>query len=146
MTSKAKKTLFFSLLGIVAIGLSLGLYFYNKGPICVTCASGTKISSAILYQTFSKDSITARKEYTGNILEVSGMVTRVMQNQQNQAIILLKTNESGASVNCTMEGPAESIKEGDAVTVKGICTGMGAGDADLGIAGDVYLTRCYMTK
>jgi len=146
MTPKTKKTIIFSLLGIIAIGGAIAFYLYNKGPIDVKNASGIKVAATELYQTFSKDSTEAKKKYTDKILEVSGIVTQVSQNQQNQAIVLIKTNESGASVNCTMEGPADAIKEKDAIVLKGICTGMGMGDVDLGILGDVYLVRCYLVK
>lgn len=146
MTLKSKKTIFFALLGLFAIGMFLGLYFYNKGPVCIKCADGEKVSSLNLYQTFSNDSIAARKTYADKILEVSGQVTRVSQNQQNQAIIFLKTASPGAAVNCTMEGPGDKIREGDSILIKGICTGIGSGDSDLGILGDVYLTRCYVGK
>ena len=146
MLSKRKKTIIFSILGIIVIGVSIGYYLYNKGPLCVKCADGKKVASEILYKNFSTDSTYAKKEYTDKILEVTGIVTQVSKNQQNQAIILLKTNESGASVNCTLEGPADKVRDRDAVIIKGICTGLGAGDADLGILGDVYLTRCYVVK
>src|SRR5450631_3223003 len=102
MTGKTKKILFFSILGLVAIGASIGYYMYNKGPVCVDCSSGKKISSADLYRSFSTDSVAARKTYSGIILDVSGRITKVSLNQQNQSIILLKTNESGASLNCTL--------------------------------------------
>ena len=151
MTRRTKKTIILSILGLAAIGISIGLYFFYKGPVCVSCTSGKKVSSTVLYQAFLNDSITARKEYSSNartdkILEVSGLVTQVSQNTQNQAFILLKTAVSGASVNCTMEGPVEKTKEGDTIIIKGICIGLNGGDADLGISGDVYLTRCYITK
>jgi hypothetical protein len=45
-----------------------------------------------------------------------------------------------------MEGPVENIKETDNIVLKGFCTGMGAGDTDLGIRGDVYMIRCYGVK
>lgn len=146
MTGKTKKIIFFSVLGLVAIAAVVGYYMYNKGPVCVDCSGGKKITAADLYQSFSKDSINARKTYAGIILEVSGRVTKVTLNPQNPSIVLLKTNESGASLNCTMEGPLGNIKAEDSITIKGICTGMGAGVPELNIAGDVYLTRCYISK
>ena len=148
MTRRTKKTIILSILGLTAIGVSIGLYFFYKGPVCVKCTSGKKVSATALYQVLSTDSVLANKEYisqTANdkILEVSGVVSKVSQNQQNQAIIKLKTNEADAYVNCTMEGWAEKTKEGDSLIIKGICTGIGS---DLGIRGDVYLTKCYITK
>jgi len=146
MTPNMKKIILYAVLGVVVIGACIAYYLYNKGPVDVKNASGTKISASSLYQSFSKDSSLANKNYRDKIVEASGIVEKISQNLQNQAILLLKTGENGAYVNCTMEGPAQGIKEKDSVAIKGICTGMGAGDADLGILGDVYLVRCYPAK
>ncbi len=146
MTRNTKKTILFSILAIVVIGAGVAYYLYNKGPVDVKNSTGIKVISVELYQDYSIDSLSAQKKYTDKILEVSGIVIKISQNQQNHAILLLKTNENGAYVNCTMEGPANSIKENDAVIIKGICSGIGQGDTDLGIKGDVYLTRCYFIK
>lgn len=146
MTPKTKKTIFFSLVGIIAIGGAIGYYLYNKGPVDVKNTNGKKVISTALYQSFSKDSAQAKNDFSNKILEVTGIVERISQNQQNQAIVLLKTSDAGAYINCTMEGLSTDIKELDAVIIKGICTGMGMGEPDLGILGDVYLIRCYLVK
>lgn len=141
-----KKIILFAVIGVIVIGAGIAYYLYNKGPLDVKNATGIKIASVSLYQSFSKDSVLAKKNYSDKIVEASGIVEKISQNQQNQAIIFLKTGENGAFVNCTMEGPAQGIKEKDSISLKGICTGMGMGDADLGILGDVYLVRCYLAK
>ena len=146
MKKITRRTIFFSILGVLAIVFATGLYLYNKGPVCVKCATGKKVTAAVLYQTFSADSTMAKREYAGQILEVSGIVKKVSQNVQKESFILIQTNEPGAAVNCTMEGPAEKTSEGDLVVLKGICTGMDTGAVELGIPGDVYLTRCYLAK
>ena len=146
MTPTVKKTIIYSLLGLVAIAAAMAYYLYNKGPVDVKNANGIKVVATELYDAFAKDSVAAQKNYSNKILETSGIVTQVSQNQQNQAIVMLKTNEGGAFVNCTMEGPATAIKEKESVIIKGICTGMGMGDKDMGILGDVYLVRCYVVK
>ena len=146
MTKKTKKTFIFSILGIIAIAISIGLYFYFKGPVCVKCASGKKVAAPVLYHTFTADSTAAKKEFSDKILEVSGLVTSVSENQQKQVIVFLKTDIPRTAINCTMEGPAEKIHENDSVIIKGICSGLGSGDADLGILGDVYLGRCFLVK
>ena len=146
MTSKVKKTILFSILGLVAIAAGIGYYLYNKGPIDVKNATGIKVSATELYDAYSKDSTAAQKKYTDKIIETRGIVTKISQNQQHQAIVMLKTNEGTAFVNCTMEEPAINIKENEAIVIKGICSGIGMGDLELGIKGDVYLTRCYLVK
>ena len=146
MTPNTKKTILIAVLGIALIGGAVGYYYYNKGPLDVKNASGIKIASNQLYQSYSRDTLLSKKQYTNQVIEATGVVDKISQNQQNQAIVLLKTDENGAYVNCTMEGPALDIREKESITLKGICTGIGMGDADLGILGDVYLVRCYQVK
>lgn len=144
--SARKKYIIFSILAFVIIGGAIGFYMFNKGPVNVKNAAATKVDAVTLYQAFIKDSVTARQNYANKILEVSGMVGRVSKNQQNQVIVMLQTNEGGAFINCTMEEESVSPEENKPAVLKGICTGMGMSDPDLGILGDVYLIRCYITK
>jgi hypothetical protein len=151
MTPYMKKTIILSVVGIAAIGAAIAIYLYNKGPVDVKNSGGLKIEAVELYQAFSKDSSAAKQKYTGTagsdkILEVSGTVSQMTRNPQQETIVLLKTGVEGASVNCTLEGDAGATKEGDRVVVKGICKGMGESVPEMGILGDVYLSRCYLVK
>jgi hypothetical protein len=143
MNITLKKILVFAAV-LLAAGICIGFYLYNKGPVNVTAADAVNISAPDLYRTFSTDT-TAAKKYSGKILEVSGDVNSFSFNRAKQKIILLKTATTGAFINCTMEtdmdAPANS-----SVIIKGICSGIGQGDEDLGIKGDVYLTRCIPVK
>jgi tRNA_anti-like len=145
MGNKKKYVLLF-LTGIVLVAAGMGYYLYHKPAIDVQNASGQKVVATELYAIFTKDSATAKKDYTHKILEVSGMVTLITENQRHQPVVLLKTNTEGAAVNCTLEGTTGDIKAGNSVSIKGICNGIGEGDADLGLPGDVYLVRCYVLK
>jgi len=106
-------------------------------------ASGVKITASELYNSFITDSAKARTLYTDKVVQVTGEVARLALNQQDQQIILIKTPVSGAYINCTMEEKAEVLKEGDPVTIKGICSGYISGDADMGLPGDVFVVRGY---
>lgn len=142
-----KKKLIVGLLALALVAAAgTGYYLYNRPGISVENASGEKVVASTLYQIFIKDAVSAKANYTNKILEVSGMVTQVSQNQQHQHVILLKTGTNGASVNCTLEGPPGDIGAGREISIKGICNGIGEGDADLGLLGDVYLVRCYILK
>lgn len=138
-----KKIIILFLLATAVIAGAAGFYFYNKGPVNIKSSEAIKMEAAALYQVFSKDSAQARKTYADKILEVSGIIKQISKNQQNQVIVMLQTNEAGAFINCTLEEDKPSLIENKPVSLKGICTGMGMGDADLGILGDVYLIRCY---
>lgn len=139
-----KRKIIVLILVLLLTGGIIGFYLYNKEGPDINNARTIKISATELYELFTRDSVSAKKNYAEQILEVAGEVTGVSKNQQTNLIILLKTNTSGAAVNCTMEGPAGNLQNGNKISLKGICKGLGQGDADLGIAPDVYLTRCYI--
>jgi hypothetical protein len=146
MTPKRKKIILFLLPGIVVVGAAFAFYFYNKGPLDVKKATGIKVNAYNLYQTYFKDSLLAVKKYSNKIVETTGVVAQVTLNQQNQRVVLIITNETGAFINCTMEDSTTVIKEDETVKIKGICSGIMGMDASMGILGDVYLSRCYVIK
>ena len=125
---------------------AFGYYLFNKGPVDVKNSSALKTNAIELYEQFNSDSPGSLKKYSGKILQVTGTITTVSLNQKKEKVFLLKTNTGGASINCTMEEDPGAIKLNDIVSIKGICSGIGQGDEDLGIKGDVYLTRCFLIK
>ncbi len=133
----------FILLGIAA---SISFYLYNKGPVNIKNANAIKINANELYNEFITDSARAQKKYSGEILSVDATVSSSTVNQKGETLILLSTNAAAAFINCTLEEKDVKINVDQHVTIKGICSGIGQGDADLGIAGDVYLSRCYLIK
>ena len=141
-----KKKVFITVSLIILVAVALGSYLWNKPGVNVSGTEGVKASARVLYKIFSTDSLQAKKTYAQQVVEVGGVVTATSVNQQNQTVVLLNTGMQGSNINCTMEGKAERIKNGDSVNIKGICNGLGQGDADMGILGDVYLIRCYEVK
>lgn len=144
--SKKRKYFLLALGGIVLVAAGTAYYLYNKPAISVKDADAPKVTATELYETFVKDSTIAKKNYTNKILEVSGIIGSVTKNQQQQPVVLLSTKTAGAAVNCTLEGPALNLLPGKTISLKGICNGIGEGDAELGIFGDVYLVRCYVSN
>jgi ABC-type protease/lipase transport system fused ATPase/permease subunit len=146
MKSKAKRNIFITILVIVVAVVVVGYRIWNRPHRDVKAASAVKISAGELYKMFTADSSNARTKYQNNILEVMGEVKQISKNQQNQQVIYLKTQTADAAINCTMEESAENIRTGETVTLKGICSGYISGDAEMGLAGDVFLVRCYVSK
>lgn len=146
MKQKTKKILLISFLGVMITGISAGFYLYNKGPLDVKASKGIPVVANELYAVYSSDSAKANNRFTSKILVVKGEISEVSVNSNQQKIILLKTGIPGAYVNCTLEGPIKNTDKPGIITIKGICSGIGQGDADLGIMGDVYLTRCFVSN
>jgi len=146
MKQKAKKIIFFSSLVVLLAAVSTGFYLFNKGPVDVENSRGIAVSSSTLYESFIKDSTQANKKYTGSVVNVTGEISKVSLNSKQQKVVLLKTGMDGGYVNCTLEGPSDNINTSGTIHIKGICSGIGEADADLGILGDVYLTRCFLSN
>lgn len=145
MAGKAKKILAV-ILALVLTGAAVGYYLWNKPHLDIESATGIKTDAVGLYKAFTTDSVSAKQHFIEKVLEVTGTVSSISKNQQGQTLLMITTGAEGAYINCTMEGQATAVKQGNAVVIKGICNGIGQGDADLGIMGDVYLVRCFLVK
>ncbi|MEP6950882.1 MAG: hypothetical protein ABI863_16470 [Ginsengibacter sp.] len=145
MTGKLKRNILIFFVAIVLIGAITGYMMWNKPHLDVKDAEAVRITAIDLYKIFTTDSAGAKLKYLNKVVAVTGEVKQVSLNQQNQQIILLKTHDPGASVNCTMEADVNSIKAGDTIVVKGICSGYINGDVEMGLPGDVFLIRCYIS-
>ncbi|MBX2938451.1 MAG: hypothetical protein KF880_00095 [Ferruginibacter sp.] len=143
MKAKTKKWMWLGALGVLLVALSTGWYLYNKGPLDVRNARGISIEAEALYRAYVTDSTSAGKLYDKKILSVSGVVESVSSNAQDEQVVLLRAGAPGSFVNCSLDETV-SVKAGDRVVLKGICSGMGEGDLEMGIAGDVYLGRVIM--
>jgi hypothetical protein len=125
---------------------ALGLYFYNKGPENISNRNMLPVTAAQLYQAYVEDPAAAQDKFSGKALLVSGLIIKMDKNQQNETLIFLETNEENGYINCSMQNPAAGLKINEAVKIKGLCSGIGQGDTDLGIKADVYLTNCIMAE
>lgn len=121
-------------------------YMWNKPHKNVKDADAENITAAELFDLYITDSAKAKDLYTGNIIHVTGEITRLSLNQQSQQVILLKTAVEGAAVNCTMEEKTVPVKPGDTITIKGICSGYISGDPEMGLPGDVFIIRGYQSN
>ena len=141
--STKKQFLLFSLLMMLAV--AIGYYFYNKGPVNFKNSEAINITAVELYNAY-EDTLADHKKITGKVLEVAGVIGKIELNQQNETILFLKTNTAGAFINCSMQQTNINLKINDRTHIKGFCSGMGQGDADLDIKADVYLTSCWIAE
>lgn len=142
MGKKGTKIVIISL-GMAFAGFFIGFRMWNKPHEKVADAKAELVEAASLYKIFSQDSAFAKKQYQDKVVAVRGTVHGQVTNQQQQQVITLETSLPGAFINCTMEENMAKADSGSVITLKGICSGIGQGDADMGIPGDVYLVRCY---
>jgi putative nucleic acid binding protein len=143
MINKKTKIVSVIFIALIAIAVVVIYQVWNEPHRNIKNAEGINTTATELYTNLSKDSAKMKSRFINKIIIVSGEVKNILKNQKGQQIILLKTNISGGSVNCTMEEKAIGVKPGDKISIKGICSGYIGGDADIDLPGDVFLTRSY---
>jgi hypothetical protein len=133
-----KRSPIFYILFAVLIGAAI-LFIYskwNKAPASIENADAVELNATDLFLAFSENEQQATQTYNGKVLEITGIVSSTATNQEGKTIVQLQTDDPLFGINCTMEKEHE-IKEGETVTIKGICSGFTT---------DVILIRCYLIK
>lgn len=141
-----KRTFFFIILALVIV---LGFYGYREymrgNKDLQEVAPEVTLSAPVLIKAFETDSAGANKSYLGKILAVSGTVKSV-EKEAGSATVILGEPGTMSSVRCSMDtahlAKVAAVKEGQAVTVKGACTGF---NQDELLGSDVVLNRCVLT-
>jgi hypothetical protein len=146
MVTKKRKNIFLLSAIIFIAAITAGYLLWNKPHKNVKDAVAVEVTATDLYNLFIADSSKSKNLYVDKIILVSGRVEKISVNQQLQDIILLKTAVTGAYINCTMENKTTGVKDHDSISIKGICSGYISGDIDMGLPGDVFLTRGYILK
>ena len=114
-----------------ALGGILGYYFvYNKPHTDYEkAAPDYRITGQQLFHEFTDNATLAQQAYNGKVLEVSGTVTSV-ENPDSLTIVVFALNEGlfgDEGIRFTMleayHKDANALHPGDAITIKGYCTG-----------------------
>lgn len=125
-------------LALVLIGGSVAYYFFNKKPAQVEDIKSEAITATSLAKAFEENEAAANKQYLNKVMDVSGTVQEISQNQDGQMVIVLASDENPLSgVQCTMRESIANIKAGDQLTIKGFCNGF---------VMTVILSDCIQTK
>ncbi|PQJ81388.1 OB-fold protein [Polaribacter glomeratus] len=100
---------------------------YNKPHVNVSeTSSDITITAAEILNDFTADETSANAIYLEKIIEVTGVISDIKVERQ-KGIITLKTNDDFGSVLSNLSDEAtkdiSSLKVGQTVTLKGICTG-----------------------
>lgn len=121
---KQFKTVLLALIILAALAAGyVWLFIWNKPQINVEQAKGIQVEAKLLFQSYSSNEQQANATYLEKIVEVTGEVKTVTSNAEGFSVVLLKTEDPVFGINCTLEQKDVVIKEGETVTLKGICTG-----------------------
>ena len=118
-----KKKIIASILLLGIIGAGIGYYMYSK-PLASINSMKTdhQISSTDLLEVFEDDETVANEKYLDKVIEVTGTVIKA-ETLNGTTSIYLSTENDLSNIICQLEKEDDSIKKGQEVTIKGICTG-----------------------
>ncbi len=108
------------------IGLGLGYYLYNKPRDSAAAVQTDRhVKAKELYLAFVKEEQAANAFYVNKVLDISGTVASVQQENGSTAILLTAGEDAAGGVNCSLAPGEEKHlpKAGDVVHIKGRCTG-----------------------
>lgn len=134
---RLKKLLLVGLiLGLV--GVATGTYLWFK-PVAKISNMTTEISIPAneLFMAFENDEAAANEMYLNKVLEVTGIIKEVKNKKNGLPAVIFETDDLIFGVMCEFESQegAASIKVGELLTIKGVCTGKLL---------DVVLNRCEL--
>lgn len=136
MKKKTLKVAALCCLLLLVTGVVIVYRMYNQPQKSVDAEKAVVMNARQLAAEYEQDETNANKKYLGNAVQVSGTVSEVSVNQQNKPVIVLAgTDMSG--VQCSLLKDAAGIKKGDAVTIKGFCSGY---------LTDVVMDRCIVSE
>ena len=121
-----KKNYFIIAGALLLLVIGWGVYKYNKPHAGITDQkTDYTLTAADLFNSFQKDESAANKRYLGKVIEVKGMISVIQAGSGNTNIQIDASPMGG--VNCSFanvdEQTLKTLKKGDALTVKGRCTG-----------------------
>lgn len=140
MKGKGFKILLGLLLVIISL-LLISIYFYNKPHIDVQKSEADYVLTAQnLIKEYQENEAVTNEKYSENIILVKGKVFEVSTLKGN-SVITLKDDDSESSIICHLlpgeNGKAMKLKEGQEISIKGICTGYLL---------DVIMVRCTLEE
>jgi hypothetical protein len=101
------------------------------------------IGAGDLINEFTGNEQSSNKKYWDKVIEVSGLVKEIKQDEKGFYSIALGDTASMSSVRCSVDSlhskDAAMVIKGNTAVVKGICTGF---NADELLGSDVILVRC----
>ncbi|GAB4123908.1 MAG: hypothetical protein OHK0045_04060 [Raineya sp.] len=147
-----KKNIFLVLLGLIAVAAGIIIYLFNMPHRDVKATKEDYVleASAIVAE-YLKDPEKANQKYLAEdgdskIIVVSGVVSAISEDAQNNKVVLLKKDNEKTGVSCTMlseeKDKVAQLKKGNIVKIKGVIQSGASFDEDLGMYEPAILNKC----
>lgn len=150
-----KRILYVIIIGIL-VAASIVYYLFNMPQRDVQSAeTDFNLSSGQIVNEYLTDADEANKKYLqedgdSKILSVTGEISSINVDQNNQKVILLKSSTDKAGVSCTFtestNANTNDLKVGETITVKGVIRSGAGFDEDLELYEDVIMEKCDLVS
>jgi hypothetical protein len=140
-----KRTIYTLVLVFILIVAGVVFYIYYKPHRNVESEKpNVTVNSTDLFNIYTDNEKLADSLYLNEIIEVKGVVGEIIKDQKGERVMVLKGEEEIFGVVCSIDESdldnrrkAASVKVGDIITVKGICSGFDS---------DVKLNKCVIVE
>ncbi|HVS95108.1 MAG TPA: hypothetical protein VHE54_01440 [Puia sp.] len=123
---RKKRTILWLVALLLLLAVAWAWHLYDKPHLSAAGETpDVTINADTLYHQYQADEHAADQKYIGKVLSVRGRLTEI-QHSGNSEIWILSTQPGGGGINCQLFAGTKvdpEPKPGDAVTVKGRCTG-----------------------
>ncbi len=84
-----------------------------------------KLTAIELFYKFEDNEEQANKLYLGKVIEVTGTISEIQKNQNNETLVVFKESGEVFGVTCTFRNLSDKkvLKVGTTITAKGVCQG-----------------------
>ena len=107
----------------LVVGSIATWWIFNKPHRDVSNEQGVQLSAQKLFDAFRTNEDAANKLYLDKAIQLTGEVAEVTTNQDGNVVVNFKTNDPLFVINCTFKTNPGTLKPGQTITFKGICTG-----------------------
>lgn len=128
----------FMAVGVILIVSAIFVYnLYTREHRMIEQEHYTSINASELFRAFEENEAQANTKFLNQVIEAKGVVSEILTNQENNTVVVLKSNDPLFGISCTLKQSTTRLSEGDSIILKGICTGY---------LSDVVLTDCIIIK
>lgn len=148
---KKRKTLRIIIATVVVIIAAVGIYafreFNRTNPSLKDLKADYTVKATDLITEFEKDEKSSDQKYLDKVIEVSGQVKEIKQDEKGFYTVALGDTTDMSSVRCSLDSlygkEAKLLTTGQPVVIKGVCTGF---NEDELLGSDIILNRSIIKK
>lgn len=134
-------------IGGVGLGVQQGMKEYNRtNEDLGNVKADVNMVAADLIREYEGNDSLANLEYLGRVVEVTGNIKKIEQDEKGNYTVIMGDTSSLSSVRCSMDtthnGDAARLTAGSSASMRGACTGFNKDE--MGLGSDVILNRCVV--